>query len=297
MKPKGRELKKYIIAGVATVAAAGVAVPAVASQSGGHSAKSAAPVAATAAAAKGTPFVEYHGKTAAYHVAQYKKLSKSGYRLISLNVSDRAHPKYAAVWLKKSGPAFTEVIGQSRTKFQKTFDGLRKKGYQPTVVTATGPSASALYSGVFEKKGGKFFSWGDLSAAKLASYNKYAAKNGYIPVSIDAYGTAKSPRYLGVWVANPRKVKWSVSLAKSFGAHDKLFKAQVKKGYRTSYVVVGTGNTYSAIWRNDKVGAWAERTGLTSAQLTSYVNKGRSQGAHPIQIAGGGNVYAGIWTK
>ncbi|KAB2345982.1 hypothetical protein [Actinomadura rudentiformis] len=284
---------------VAALAAVGVAVPVVVTQTGGASAAEQRAAAPVAAVAKAPAYVEYHAKSKTYHLATGKKLARSGYRPISLNVSDRANPRYAAVWVKRSGPAFTQVVGQTRATFQKSFTNLRKKGYQPITITATGSGASGLYSGIFEKKKGAFFSWGDLTAAKLAQHNKYAVSKGFIPISIDAYGTAKAPRYLAVWVANPRKVKWSVSLNKSFAAHDKLFKAQVKKGWRPSFVAVGSG--YTAIWRNDKIGPWVELTGMTSAVLTARLKQAKAKGYYPIQIAGGGtgasSRYAAIWRK
>ncbi|MQY04676.1 hypothetical protein [Actinomadura macrotermitis] len=289
----------------AAVLAVGIAVPVTVAQVSGSSAdarpRTAAPVAADAAAAARTAFYAYHGKTAAYHLAAYKKLKGAGYRPISLNVSNRANPAYAAVWVKRSGPAFTEVVGKNAAGFQSSFNALRKKGYQPTVVTATGEGKTALYAGIFEKKGGKFSAHANLTAAGLAKYNKYAAQHGFIPVSVDAYGSAKSPRYVAVWNANPRHVKWNVSVARSFAAHDKLFQAQMKRGWRPSFVAVGTGLTYTAIWRNDRIGAWYEYTGMSSSGYQQRFDYFKARGFHPIQVAAGGagaNArYAAIWAR
>jgi Bacterial tandem repeat domain 1 len=262
----------------------------------------AAPVVIMAEPASAAPsYVEYHSVTGATHQAKFNSLSKRGYRPISLALSGSSNPRYTAVWVKRSGPAYRAFHGYTAGATQKYYDYWTKRDYQPTVMAATGSGSSARYAGIFEKKKGKFFAYGNLTASKFAYYNKYAHSHGYIPISVDAYGTTKAPRYLGVWVANPKKVKWSVSVAKTYAAHDKLFKSRFKKGWRVSDVMVGPGLRYTAIWRTDKIGGWYEYTGMTTKQYVARLKQLKAKGFYPVQVSGGGTGsgvrYAAVWYK
>jgi hypothetical protein len=92
-----------------------------------------------------------------------------------------------------------------------------------------------------------------------------------------------------------------VSVAQTFAGHDKLFKAQVQRGWRPSYVAVGAGVRYSAIWRNDKIGSWYEYTGMTTAGYEKRLKDLKARGYYPIQVSAGGSGsgtrYAAIWAE
>jgi Bacterial tandem repeat domain 1 len=48
----------------------------------------------------------YHGVTGAQHHAHLNNLVAQGYRIISLSVyGDPGNPLYAAVWVRRGGPA------------------------------------------------------------------------------------------------------------------------------------------------------------------------------------------------
>lgn len=260
------------------------------------------PVVALAQPASAAPaFTAYHSVSGKTHQQRFNYLSKRGYRPISLAVAGSASPRYTAVWVKRGGPAFRAFHGYGAAATQRYYDNARKQGFTPTIIAATGAGAKAVFAGVFEKKAAKSFSWANLTAAKFAQHNSWAAKHGYIPIAVDAYGTAAAPRYLGVWAPNPRKVRWSVSVAKTAAAHHGLFNTQVKRGWRPSYVVHGVGLRITAVWRSDRIGPWAEYTGMSSAGYQKRFNDFRKRGFYPIQVSGGGSGssarYAAIWAK
>lgn len=261
------------------------------------------PVVAVAqpAAAAAPAFTAYHSVTGRTHQARFDYLSRHGYRPISLAVAGASSPRYTAVWVKRSGPAFKAFHGYNAAAVQRYYRAAVRQGYQPTIIAATGAGSRAVFAGVFEKKRGKFYAYANLSAAKLAQHNRYAASHGYIPISVDAYGTTARPQYAGVWVANPRRVKWAVSVAKTAAGHHAYFVAQTRRGRRPSDVVVGAGLRYTSIWRSDKIGPWREYTGMSSAGYQRRFNDLKRRGFYPIQVSGGGTGptarYAAIWAK
>src|SRR6185312_7456028 len=67
---------------------------------------------ARANAAPGEAMVAYHGVTGAVHQQKFNELGAGGFRMISLSVyGNRADPRYAAVWIKRSGPAWAALHG------------------------------------------------------------------------------------------------------------------------------------------------------------------------------------------
>ena len=97
-------------------------------------------------------FEAYHGVTGAQHQTNFDRLSSHGFRMISLSVyGDPGDPHYAAVWVKRSGPAWMAVHGVDNAGYQSFFNTWTAKGYVPVLVTATGPANNARFAAVFEQ--------------------------------------------------------------------------------------------------------------------------------------------------
>ncbi|WP_067174576.1 hypothetical protein [Microtetraspora niveoalba] len=262
-------------------------------------------IAAVALAVAGTPAaahaqapsasVAYHGVTAAQQAQKFHDLSGKGYVPVSLSIS--SGPSYAGVWVKSPGVSWAMYQDMSSQGYQQRFDEYNAKGYQPTVVTATGSGDGARFAAVFVKKSGKFVARHNMTAAQFTSANASAVANGLAPASVDVYGTAAAPMYAAIWTANPSGVRWEVTVGKSFTEHEAEFRARVSNGYRPGYVAVGPGGTYTAVWRNDKIDGWFEYTGMSSSGYQSRFNELRSEGYFPAQVNSEDGKYAAIWTK
>src|SRR6266478_8064272 len=97
-------------------------------------------------------FQAYHGVTGAQHQTNFNDLSAQGFRMISLSVyGDPGDARYAAVWVKRSGPAWVAVHGVDSAGYQSFFNTQTAQGYVPVLVSATGASGNAKFAAVFEK--------------------------------------------------------------------------------------------------------------------------------------------------
>src|SRR2546430_5872340 len=97
-------------------------------------------------------FTAYHGVDAATHQQRVNDLAPAGFRPVALNVSGQpGDPRYAAVWVARSGPAWQAVHGMNAGDYQTRFDELTGHGYAPTIVTATGPAGGEIFAAVFEQ--------------------------------------------------------------------------------------------------------------------------------------------------
>ncbi|MFC7483252.1 hypothetical protein ACFQX7_29130 [Luedemannella flava] len=84
-------------------------------------------LAPTSAWAASVPFSAYHGVDGAGHQRKYNELSAQGYRMISLSAYG-SPTLYAAVWVKRSGPAWAAVHGVSAASYQAKVNELPSRG-------------------------------------------------------------------------------------------------------------------------------------------------------------------------
>jgi CubicO group peptidase (beta-lactamase class C family) len=258
-------------------------------------------------------FQAYHGVTAAQHQTNFNTFSSQGYRMISLSVyGDPSSALYAAVWVQRSGPAWVAVHGIDAAAYQTFFNTWTAKGYVPVLVSATGPIASAVFAAVFEQgiqgpwqarhgvpaglpnQGGSF---NNLNAS-------FAAQSLYIR-SFAIYGDSNNRYYIAVWHSNPGYVKWHVHPADPAASYQTTFNAETQlpgyglHGYRPAYVALSADQTYCSVFKDDVVGPWVARHGMTSAEYQTEFNQQSAAGNYPICVQGGGTtanpVYAAIF--
>jgi CubicO group peptidase (beta-lactamase class C family) len=260
-------------------------------------------------------FQAYHGVTGAQHQTNFNSLSAQGFRMISLSVyGDPGEARYAAVWVQRPGPAWVAVHGVDSAGYQSFFNNSTAKGYVPVLVSATGPSSNAIFAAVFEQgiPGGWLARHGmtsgpETNAGTLQNLNKTARDHKMIVRSVAIYGTSNDRRYAAVWHANPGFVKWHVHPSDTGASYQVIFNAETKlpgyqlAGYRPAYVALSGDQIYCSIFKDDVVGAWVARHGMTAAEYQTEFDKQNAAGFYPICVQGGGaganTRYAAIFAK
>src|SRR6266481_98959 len=176
-------------------------------------------------------FQAYHGVTGAQHQTNFNSLSAQGFRMISLSVYGGSEPRYAVVWVKRSGPAWQACHGRDANGYQAFCNEWTGKGYLPRIVTATGSGSSAVYAAVFEQApaSGAWFARHGIDQATFDQANNDAHTNGQILVSAACYGTPSNRTYAGIWMPNPGNVQWLVP---------KASKKAVVEGINKTYIYV-----------------------------------------------------------
>jgi CubicO group peptidase (beta-lactamase class C family) len=254
-------------------------------------------------------FSAYHGVTGSGHQTQFNNLSSQGYRMISLSVyGDPTDARYAAVWIKRPGPAWVAIHGTNAAGYQEFFNKQTAQGFAPVLVTATGPVANAVFAAVFEH--GVNVPWfarhglisgPDDNPGTLQFQFRWAQQNGFIPHSVAIYGTNSDKRYAGVWVKNTTGAHWSWRTADPASDYQKWFNAFTQLPYRPAYVTLSTNQLYLSVFRDDSVGEWIARHGLSSDDYQNEFNQRTAQGFYPICVQGGGvganTRYAAIFAK
>jgi CubicO group peptidase (beta-lactamase class C family) len=260
-------------------------------------------------------FQAYHGVTGAQHQAKFDTLFAEGYRIISLSVyGDPTSPLYAAVWVQRPGAAWAAVHGVNSDGYQSFFNTWTAKGFVPVIVSVTGTVSNAIFAAVFQQgmTGAWFAEHGMVGgpateAGTFQHANAAALAAQQILSSVAIYGTAADRRYAAVWHANPVYVKSHVHPSDTGASYQVTFNAETQlpgyrlAGYRPAYVALSSDLNYCSVFKDDVVGPWVARHGMTSSEYQTEFNQQVANGFYPICTQGGGStaapVYAAIFAK
>ena len=251
-----------------------------------------------------TMFQAYHGVTSAQHQANFNKFAGQGYRIISLSVyGDPGSPLYAAVWVQRQGPAWEAVHGVDAAGYQKFFNTWTEKGYFPILVSATGTINNAVFAAMFEQGNpGPWFARHGMTPADFQSANAAALAARQMIRSFAIYGTASDRRYAAIWHPNPVYVKSHLHASNSGADYQTVFNAETQlpgyrlHGYRPAYVAVSGDGMYCSVFKDNVVGPWVARHGMTGAEYQNEFNQQVSKGFYPIVVQGGGTTHSPIYT-
>ncbi|MBV8989147.1 MAG: serine hydrolase [Solirubrobacterales bacterium] len=254
-------------------------------------------------------FQAYHGVTAAQHQAYVTQLSGEGYGMISLSVYGEPNDGlYAAVWVDRPMPKWEAVHGIGAAEYQAWFNTWESKGYASLLVSATGSGSNAIFAAVMiQGVSGSWVARHNLSAADFAAQNASAHSSNMIPICVSIYGDPGSPTYAGIWRANPKLVKWLVNSADPAPAYQTTFNTDTQlpgfalNGWRPAYVAVSSDQTYCSVYKDDYVGPWVARHGMSAAAYQTEFNAQKQAGRYPICVQGGGSgndiVYAAVFAS
>jgi CubicO group peptidase (beta-lactamase class C family) len=254
-------------------------------------------------------FAAYHGKTAAEHQSQFDNLSKKGFRMISLSAyGPENNARYAAVWIKKAGPAYTAVHGLPIGQYQAWFNKQTEKGFAPVLLSVTGGPGDAIVAAVFEKgvAAGWIAKHGLVSGAEEDSgtiqfWCRRARELGCILVTGSMYGdSVAGRRYAAVWHRDPQQ-RYHWRTAESSSGHQDWFNDFTEIPYRPAHVAIGPGGLYFSAFHSGSIGPWIARHNMTGEKYQDEFDTHKKAGFFPINVQGGGagaaTRYAAIWAK
>jgi CubicO group peptidase (beta-lactamase class C family) len=255
-------------------------------------------------------FIAYHDRTSADHQQRFDNLFPQGWRMISLSVYGRRHDeRYAAVWVKRAGPDWSAVHGVDGAGYQAAFDRAARAGFKPVLLAAAGSANDPVFAGTFERTAEPIplTRFGlrhgpDTDASTIEHWIAEARKNGWHPTAIAVYGSGADLRYAGIWEANRAAVTWTQDgLDDDFTAHQQRFDALVPVGARPVQVAVSPDGRYASIYRDDQIGEWIARHGMTSQGYQQEFDRVVPQGFYPIDVhaggEGGGTRFAAIFAR
>ncbi len=123
-----------------------------------------------------------------------------------------------------------------------------------------------------------------------------------MPLSLGVYGSSANRRYAVVMPANTASTGWNGDGTDELSAaYQTRFDVQNSIGCRPYLVAPTEDGTYASVFRDDQIGPWQARHGLTPAQYQDVFNTLVPEGYFPIEVqgggAGGGVRLAAVFTK
>lgn len=265
-----------------------------------------------------TNYVSYHNRSTAYHQQQIEQLSKQGYRPISLSIyGTPEQPLYAAVWIKQNGNKWYTFHNINTAQYQSLLMTWTQHGYRPTILTAIGSQATAVFAGVFEQDTTPFlvkyhlatnFQADIIDTAPKESttvqyWQTWAAHNNYILRWGVLYGNAAQPLYAGVWEKNVGNVSWNWFSAfyESSDLFQQRLQAETEQWVRPAFIALSPDHHIWSIFRDDVIGAWLANSNLMTSEYETQLARNTKQGYYPLVVQGSGvgddTRFAAIFVK
>lgn len=237
------------------------------------------------------PFEAYHGRTAQQHQEAFDRLSRQGYRMISLNVyGNPSSARYNAVWVQRAGGGYLAFHGVADGDYQSRFDQAVASGFAPVLVSATGAGGGAIFAAVFEQGvPGPWLARHGLTQPDFEATNAGAMMGGMALRSLAVYGTSGDPRYVAVWHPRPNGLITHLRAFVEPAAYQAVFDAETSLPFfRPRFVAVAEDRRLAAVFSNDIVGRWVARHGLTASQYQQEFDRNVADGLCPICVSAGG---------
>ena len=241
--------------------------------------------------------VVYHDQTHNEHQAMFDRWVSEGLRMVSLSAyGDPGNARYAAVWVRQSGPPWLAFHGSTAAEYQTLVEAQIARGYHPRILTATGSGGRAIFAGTFERAPDSarvpltrhLLRSGSVNdTGTIEHWNRWAFTNDFIPFWFDSYGSGDQVRFTGVWVPNQAKTLWASALLESSSEYQERFNAQRKQWARPSLVMVSGDHRFSSVFVDNVIGPWVARHNLSASSLAQEIQTWHDRGYLTCAVQGG----------
>jgi len=182
----------------------------------------------------------------------FRSWGKPVYAAADGTVTDFAnHIRYAAIFEKSPGPAFSVYHGRTADEHQNLFDTWTKDGWRPVNVSVVAPGGARTYAALYEKKDvGGFWVKSFLTPAEYQTQFDQNVNAGRHLSYVNGYSFSGTPRLIAIWQEKP-----AVALIARHGmtanSYQTEFDQHHAEGFWTRAVTgyeEGGGARFAAFW-------------------------------------------------
>jgi len=214
--------------------------------------------------------------------------------------------QYAAIWEKRTGPAWQARHGLSEAKFVQEIGELQLKNYWPVKVSGYNVDNTDTFAAIWEEFGlgstGREVVQGITAAAYQEAFDN-ALADGLRLVDVSGYSIDGEDHYVATFSDMPGP-DWIARHGLSAAEYQQEFDTLAGQGYRLvdvgGYNVMGE-DRYAAIWQKSQGPAWVARHGLSAAEYQQEFDILVGQGYRLTSVrgwpSGDGTLYAAIWVQ
>ncbi len=247
-------------------------------------------------------WIARHGLTGAQYQRQFTNNAKKGFRLISVSGYESGRgARYAALWIKKSGPAWAARHGLNGKQYQAAFNQYVKQGYRLTFVNGYVVGRNVYYAAIWEKKSGP--AWAarhGLTGAQYQQAVKDMVKQGFALSHVSACAVGGSPHFAAIFEKGGPT--WVARHGLTAAAYQQAFNNFAKKGYRLKVVSGYRDNKndrYAAIWTKTGGPQWSARHGVQDVHYQHVFDNYYYQSWEPVYVeafnSSRGVRFNGVW--
>lgn len=198
-----------------------------------------------------------HGLTSAAYQDAFTEMANNGYRLQIISgygVGNQA--KFAAVWDKNTGGAWTAKHNMTAAQYQDAFDDYNKQGYRLQYLSGYVVNGTEYFAAIWEKKtGGTIVARHNLTASQYQqAFNEFAGQ-GYTLKVVSGYEKGGTDLFAAIW-EKTSSPSWSSRHAIPRMNYQHAFDNMYYQGYTPVYMnayAADGSDKYNVIWENSNM--------------------------------------------
>jgi CubicO group peptidase (beta-lactamase class C family) len=252
--------------------------------------------------ASATEWAARHGLTGAQYQQAFENYGKQGYRLASVSGYDSGgSARYAALWRKESGAAWTARHGLTPEQYQAAFNDLGTQGYRLRYINGYAVGGRPYYAAIWDKSTGP--AWQarhGLTAEQYQAAVTDLSRQGFAPSHVSVFDVGGTPRFAAIFERGGPQ--WVARHGLTGAQYQQAFNDFARQGYRLKVVSgyrQGGGDRYAAIWTKAGGPHWSARHGIPGAHYQTVFDNYRYQSWVPQSIeafnSSSGVRFNGIW--
>ena len=207
----------------------------------------------------GPAWAAKHGMSGSDYQKDFNDKSAKGYRLVCLsgyNVGNQA--KFAAVWDKRAGGAWTAKHDMTAVQYQKAFDDNSKDGYALQQVSGYVVDGTEYFAAFWEKQAGSIIAAKhNMTATEYQQAFTSLTNQGYILKNVSGYEKGGKDLYAAVWEKKNAPLLFArhgLSNVNYQHAFDNMYYQGYLPVFINAFASDGA-DKYNAIWQNNAMTA------------------------------------------
>lgn len=198
-----------------------------------------------------------HAMNSTQYQAAFDDFYKKGYRLTCVSgFGLNGQARFAAVWEKVAGPAWTARHNLTAAQYQKEFDDNNRAGYNIRQVCGYVVNGQEYFAAIWDKGSrGALRARHNLSAAQYQAEFTQNSKDGYVLTCVSGYQKGGTDLYAAIWEKKSCPM-WYARHGIPAMNYQNVFDNMYYQGYEPTYLnafASGSSCRFNAIWENTSI--------------------------------------------
>jgi CubicO group peptidase (beta-lactamase class C family) len=257
--------------------------------------------------ARAVSWVVKHDLTGAGFQTEFDRWTAAPYNLRLTCVSgyeEGGAARFAGIWEKQSGPAWSASHGMTAAQFNSTTSTLDAQGYVPAFVSGFTVGATRYYNAIWEYQPRAIVvAEVGLSRSDLSSANVTRSFQGYVLVYVSAFTDNGAEVYAAIWSKGVSSSNYQCRFGLTGAAFQTAFNDLAGQGFRLvgqTVALEGTTERYSGVWRKPFGTGWYAYIGLSEINYDTENSNAYYTGFRPsflsVYTKNNQSLFNGIWT-